>query len=92
MSNVTIVVPFFHSVIHRRFIPPMNALGTPDDQDPDRNNQENSCYCLAKEGFKCFKSGLVNLGACKREDMSPPLALSMPHFYQVSSLSQNSNA
>jgi hypothetical protein len=67
-----------------RFIPPANALGSPKDKDPERKNSGNACYCMANRGFKCFKSGLLDLGPCKREDNNlPPLALSMPHFYQV---------
>ena len=66
-----------------RFIPPSNALGVPEDSDTTRANPDNSCYCMASEGFKCHKSGVLNMGPCKRDDMGPPLALSMPHFYQV---------
>ncbi len=65
-----------------RFIPPVNALGAHDDPDPARRNPDNECYCLKEENFKCFKSGVLNMEPCKRE-LKAPLALSMPHFYQV---------
>jgi hypothetical protein len=34
------------------------------------------------QNFKCYKSGVYNMGPCKREN-PVPLALSYPHFYQV---------
>ena len=46
-------------------------------------NPENSCYCLKNDPrFKCFKSGVINMKACKRDSMAP-LALSQPHFYEA---------
>ena len=69
-----------------RFIPPPNAMGSPDDPDEDTANPANSCYCLAEQGFQCFKSGVLNLAPCKRSPGLPkgaPIALSFPHFYQA---------
>ncbi len=57
-------------------------MGAHDDTDPDRRNEDNACYCLKNQKFKCFKSGVLNMEPCKRADKAP-LALSMPHFYQV---------
>ena len=65
-----------------RFVPPKNALGRHDDADPEVRNPDNECYCVEEDGYKCFKSGVLNMEPCKREAMAP-LALSMPHFYQA---------
>eukprot|EP00095_Tigriopus_kingsejongensis_P003740 maker-scaffold1209_size55568-snap-gene-0.8 protein:Tk03740 transcript:maker-scaffold1209_size55568-snap-gene-0.8-mRNA-1 annotation:"scavenger receptor class b member 1-like" len=65
-----------------RFIPPKNALGAHDDPNPEFKNPDNECYCLEEEGFRCFKSGVLNMEPCKRET-NAPLALSMPHFYDA---------
>jgi len=65
-----------------RFVPPKNALGRHDDPDPEMANPENECYCMDNEGYKCFKSGVLNMEPCKRK-AEAPLALSMPHFYQA---------
>jgi hypothetical protein len=65
-----------------RFIPPENAMGAHDDPNPNRRNPDNDCYCMAKENFKCYKSGVYNMGPCKREN-PVPMALSYPHFYQA---------
>ena len=49
-----------------------------------RRNEENSCYCV--DGFACLKSGVLNMGPCKRTPDRPlgaPLALSYPHFYEA---------
>jgi hypothetical protein len=51
-----------------------------------RRNEENRCYCLKEEGFKCLKSGVLNMAPCKRTPDMPegaPLAVSYPHFYQA---------
>ena len=63
-----------------RFIPTPNALGSHDDPDPEMRNPDNECYCVEEDGYKCFKSGVLNMEPCKRET-NAPLALSMPHFY-----------
>ena len=65
-----------------RYIPARNAMGSHDDPDAEARNADNECYCLEDEGFTCFKSGVMNMEPCKRETFAP-LALSMPHFYQV---------
>jgi len=68
-----------------RFIAPANTLGSHDDDDPDRVNKANECFCLKDDGFSCFKSGVLNLAPCKRSESLPegaPIALSFPHFYQ----------
>ncbi|TRY74958.1 hypothetical protein TCAL_08665 [Tigriopus californicus] len=65
-----------------RFIPPLNAMGAHDDPDPEKRNPDNECYCLEDEGFKCYKSGVLNMEPCKRATQAP-LALSMPHFYNA---------
>ncbi len=65
-----------------RFIPPPNALGSHKDLNPVRKNEDNRCYCMEEQNFKCFKSGVLNMEPCKR-DLMAPLALSMPHFYQA---------
>jgi scavenger receptor class B protein 1 len=68
-----------------RFTPPSNVLGAHDDLDPTRRNVGNECYCLKDENYKCFKSGVLNLGPAQREDLDlrPPVALSLPHFYNA---------
>ena len=66
----------------------MNALGSHDDPNPEKKNPDNECHCLKKGGFKCFKSGVMNMEPCKREAQAP-LALSMPHFYQADESFQN---
>lgn len=66
-----------------RFAPPSNALGSPHDKDPLMRNKGNQCYCMSHENFRCFKSGVFNLAPCKKEELYPPIALSMPHFYQA---------
>lgn len=69
-----------------RFIPAPNAMGAHDDPDPFRRNEENRCYCLKEDGFKCLKSGVLNMAPCKRSPDMPegvPLAVSYPHFYQA---------
>jgi len=69
-----------------RFIPPLNALGSHTDPDPERRNPDNECYCMAEEGFDCYGSGLLNMAPCKVADDLPagaPIALSYPHFYQA---------
>lgn len=71
-------------LVANRYIPPPNAMGSPDDKDPERRNEANSCYCV--DGFACFKSGVLNMAPCKRTPDRPkgaPLALSYPHFYQA---------
>ena len=71
-----------------RFIPPPNALGAHDDTDQERRNPENACYCMKDRGFDCYGSGLLNMAPCKVKSDLPagaPIALSFPHFYQVSS-------
>ena len=67
-----------------RFVPPRNVLGAPDDPDPGRRNEGNECYCLEERNYKCFKSGVLNLGPSQRavdRELRPPVALSLPHFY-----------
>lgn len=67
-----------------RYVPPPNAMGSHLDEDPLRRNEENSCYCV--DGFACLKSGVLNMGPCKRTPDRPlgaPLALSYPHFYEA---------
>ena len=69
-----------------RFIPPLNALGSHTDQDPNTQNLANSCFCQQSKGFSCFKSGVLNLEPCKTTSELPhgaPIALSFPHFYQA---------
>ena len=75
-----------------RFIPPNNAFGTHDDSNATQRNLENECYNLENEvdGWKPFKSGVVNMENCKKvKDKSsgeyswPPIALSQPHFYNA---------
>jgi len=69
-----------------RFIPPPNAMGSHEDPDPERRNEDNSCFCMKEEGFQCLKSGVLNMAPCKvRPDLptGAPLALSYPHFYQA---------
>ena len=49
-----------------------------------RKNEDNACYCV--DGFKCLRSGVLNMAPCKRTPELPtgaPLALSYPHFYQA---------
>ncbi len=67
-----------------RYVPTANFLGSPDDPNPMRRNEENACYCLENENpaFRCFKTGVMNMKPCKRESMAP-LALSQPHFYEA---------
>ena len=51
---------------------------------PFRRNEKNACYCV--DGFSCMKSGVLNMGPCKRTPSLPtgaPMALSYPHFYQA---------
>ncbi len=57
-------------------------MGAHDDPDPTRRNEDNECFCMEEEDFKCFKSGVLNMAPCKRETRAP-LALSLPHFYQA---------
>lgn len=57
-------------------------MGAHDDPDPEKKNPDNECFCLEDEGFKCYKSGVLNMEPCKR-DTQAPLALSMPHFYNA---------
>ena len=67
-----------------RFIPPRNVLGAPDDPDPERRNEGNDCYCLRDLNYRCFKSGVLNLAPSQRavdSELRPPVALSLPHFY-----------
>lgn len=69
-----------------RFVPKPNALGSHDDADETRRNPENECFCMKEEGFTCFKSGVYDMGPCKRtadRPMGAPIALSAPHFYQA---------
>ncbi len=69
-----------------RFIPPRNVLGAHDDPDSSMRNSDNDCYCLAEHKYKCFKSGLLNLGPSQRrqdDELRPPVALSLPHFYNA---------
>jgi scavenger receptor class B protein 1 len=66
-----------------RFIPPKNELGSHNDPNPARKNPTNECFCMANLNYTCFKSGVYNLGPCRR-DNPVPLAFSFPHFYQVS--------
>jgi hypothetical protein len=71
-------------LVARRYIPAENALGSHTDTDPSRRNEANKCYCLP--GFKCLRSGVLNMAPCKRSPSLPtgaPLALSYPHFYQA---------
>jgi len=73
-----------NNLVANRYIPPENAMGSHDDDDPRRRNPDNSCYCV--DGFSCFKSGVLNMAPCKRTPDRPkgaPLALSYPHFYQA---------
>jgi hypothetical protein len=63
-----------------------NAFGSHLDPDPEKRNEANSCYCMEEDGFPCFKSGVMNMGPCKRSASLPdgaPIALSYPHFYQA---------
>ena len=53
-----------------------------DDPNEEMRNEENKCYCLENDGFRCLKSGVTYMEPCKRE-LEAPLALSMPHFYQA---------
>jgi len=67
-----------------RYVPPANALGSHDDPDDNMRNEANECYCLKEEGFECYKSGVLDMGPCKRSETlpkGPPMALSYPHFY-----------
>lgn len=67
-----------------RYVPPINAFGSHDDSDDEMRNEQNECFCLKEEGFDCFKSGVLNMGPCKRSSalpLGPPMALSFPHFY-----------
>ena len=59
------------------------------------SNEKNKCYCTwrikicSATGFPCFKSGVMNMGPCKTTESLPtgaPIALSAPHFYQVSNM------
>ena len=56
-----------------------------DDANETLKNPENECYCLEDEGFKCLPSGVMYMEPCKRADEAP-VALSMPHFYQVGTI------
>ena len=67
-----------------RFVPLPSALGSPTDPDPTRANPANQCYC--REGFSCYKTGVLNMAPCKTRPDLPlgaPIALSYPHFYQA---------
>lgn len=69
-----------------RFVPPRNAMGSHTDPDPEARNEDNSCFCMEEEGFPCFKSGVMNMGPCKKMPGLPtgaPISLSYPHFYQA---------
>lgn len=69
-----------------RYIPPPNAMGSHTDEDPERRNEDNACYCYAEKGFACLKSGVLNMAPCKVKDdlkVGAPIALSYPHFYQA---------
>jgi len=73
-------------LVSYRFIPPVNALGSHTDPDPDRRNIGNNCFCRAEAGFDCYKSGVMNMAPCKTRPDLPlgaPIALSYPHFYQA---------
>ena len=51
-----------------------------------RRNPENECFCMKEEGFTCFKSGVYDIGPCRKTPGRPfgaPIALSAPHFYQA---------
>lgn len=65
-----------------RFIPPVNAFGSHNDPNDTMVNPVNKCFCLEDEGYRCFKSGVLNMEPCKRASKAP-LALSMPHFYNA---------
>lgn len=65
-----------------RYVPPPNALGHHQDSDPVMRNEDNECYCRSDLGFDCLKSGALNMAPCQ-PDARPPVALSMPHFYQA---------
>ena len=52
-------------LVSYRFIPPVNALGSHTDPDPDRRNIGNNCFCRAEAGFDCYKSGVMNMAPCK---------------------------
>ena len=76
----------YSGVTALRFIPPRNVLGAPDDPDPERRNEGNECYCLEELNYRCFKSGVLNLGPSQRlvdSELRPPVALSLPHFYNA---------
>ena len=69
-----------------RFVPPPNALGSHDDDDGVRRNEDNKCYCMKDQGFDCYQSGVFNMAPCKATPDLPtgaPIALSYPHFYQA---------
>lgn len=77
-------VLYQNNLVANRYIPPLNALGSHLDSDPSRRNEKNACYCV--DGFSCMKSGVLNMGPCKRTPSLPtgaPMALSYPHFYQA---------
>jgi len=60
-----------------RFIPPLNALGSHADIDPNKRNTANACYCLEEDSFSCFKSGVYI------KPLNNYVAFSFPHFYQA---------
>lgn len=69
-----------------RFIPPRNAMGSHTDRNPETGNQDNKCFCMEDQGFPCLKSGVLNMGPCKKMPGLPtgaPIALSYPHFYEA---------
>lgn len=71
-------------LVANRYVPPPNAMGSHTDKNPERRNEANACYCV--DGFKCLRSGVLNMAPCKRTPERPtgaPLALSYPHFYQA---------
>jgi scavenger receptor class B protein 1 len=77
-------VLYQNSLVANRYVPPLNAMGSHLDSDPNRRNEKNSCFCV--DGFPCMKSGLLHMGPCKRTPSLPtgaPMALSYPHFYQA---------
>jgi len=77
-------IKYPQDLVANRYIPPLNAMGSHLDKNPERRNEANACYCV--DGFKCLRSGVLNMAPCKRTPQLPkgaPLALSYPHFYQA---------
>ena len=67
-----------------RFIPQQNVLGTPDETDPERRNEENKCYCLRDVNSRCFMLVVLHLAPYQQavdRKLRQPVALSPPHFY-----------